>query len=253
MTHKTNIAPELEEKIEQYVNEQLTQQQIDDLWAELIRNEEALDYLKTVATLRKIADEEDTSGLVSDQNNDSFNRVQRNWLIAAAAAVVLIVASFGIVQTILEPDVVEPIASIELDYYRSADGLAEAEDSVGEAKIREAIIMANQGEYQQALQILEEGLITVSDTSIRAMMHMNAGSILYNINQYEEAASQFEQALSIEHEDDLIQERAYWLLGNTYFQLNMREEARAAFQSAYELNGAYSRVAQSYIRALASS
>jgi cytochrome c-type biogenesis protein CcmH/NrfG len=46
-------------------------------------------------------------------------------------------------------------------------------------------------------------------------------------------------------------EKAWWYLGNSYFQLDMRHKAKEAMQKAYHLKGAYSRVAKSYLDAMA--
>ena len=240
------IKPELERKIDLYVHGRLDDEQIDDLWAELIYNEDALDYLKTVASLKGIIDEQQSE---TESNIISMNR--SNWVMAAAAAMILIVGAFGLLQFNAESDSIEPIAAIELDYYRSADGTTEG--STDDSVIREAIVLANEGQYQQAVDVIENELNNTSDSNSRALLFINAGSILYNTAMYEEAAIRFERVVELEGSDSLVRERAYWYLGNTYFQMNMLNEARQAFEQAYELNGAYSRVAQSYLRALASS
>lgn len=243
--HKFN--PELERKIDLYINGQLDTEQIDDLWVELIQDEKALDYIKTVATLKNIVEEEE------EALPATIYRLNRsNWFMAAIAAIVLIAGAFGLLQLQFGPDTpsVTPISSIELDYYRSANGSVDGTNE--ESVIRQAIVLANQGDYQQAVQIIESELNHIRDANSRALLYINAGSIYYNTSIYEEAALRFEEVVDINDSDALVRERAYWYLGNTYFQLNKMEEARAAFQKAYELNGAYSRVAQSYLRALAS-
>jgi tetratricopeptide (TPR) repeat protein len=243
------LRPELERKIDLYVHGQLNDEQIDDLWAELIQNNYALDYLKTVASLKGVIDEESRQELDQKKSNVRILK-SSNWYMAAAAALVLIVGAFGLLQLNTETEFVDPIASIELDYYRSADGTAEGDG--GDTVIREAIVLANEGEYQQAIEIIDSGLNQVSDADSRALLFINAGSILYNVSMYEDAIIRFEKVVEIEESDPLVRERAYWYLGNTFFQLNKLEEAKQAFQNAYELNGAYSRVAQSYLKALAS-
>ena len=171
--------------------------------------------------------------------------------MAAAAAMILIVGAFGLLQFSAESGSIEPIAAIELDYYRSADGTTEG--STGDSVIREAIVLANEGQYQQAVEVIESELNNISDANSRALLFINAGSILYNVSMYEEAAIRFERVVELDESDPLVRERAYWYLGNTYFQMNKLNEAKQAFEQAYELNGAYSRVAQSYLRALANS
>lgn len=244
------MKPALERKIDLYVHGKLDDEQIDDLWTELIQDEHALDYLKTVASLKGIVEEEnsDTHLLMKESTSPAKDRT--NWFLAAAAAIILIVGGFGLITFSADTNMIEPITTIELDYYRSADGTTDG--AGGDEVIREAIILANDGHHQQAVRILENKLENTSDGSSRALIFINAGSILYNISMYEEAANRFENVVEIDESDLLVRERAYWYLGNTYFQLNRLDEAKAAFQNAYELNGAYSRVAQSYLRALAS-
>jgi tetratricopeptide (TPR) repeat protein len=243
------MKPALERKIDLYVHGKLDAEQIDDLWAELIQDEHALDYLKTVASLKGIIEEDSEIHSLVEESATSYND-KTNWFLAAAAAVILIVGGFGLITFSAETDVIQPITTIELDYYRSADGTTDG--SRGDEVIREAIILANDGHHQQAVRILENRLDDISNSSSRALIFINAGSILYNISMYEDAAVRFEKVIEIDESDPLVRERAYWYLGNTYFQLNRLDEAKEAFQNAYELNGAYSRVAQSYLRALAS-
>lgn len=45
---------ELEEKIDLYINGQLSRKEVDELWIELIQEEYLIDYLKTVANVKAI-------------------------------------------------------------------------------------------------------------------------------------------------------------------------------------------------------
>ena len=245
---KSRIDPELEREIEQYVNGDLNDAEIEELWMKLIQNEEALDYLKTVANLKKVIEEKEEVSRIKSGDENVIGKYS-TWYVAAAAAILMIVGTFGIMQMTNDSYSVDPIATIELDYYRSADGTVGNDN--GEAAIREAIVLANQGLPGEAVEVIESELIQVSAPNAKASLYINAGSILYNASMYEEASVHFENVIELVESDPLIRERAYWYLGNTFFQLNKLEEARAAFQEAYELNGAYSRVAQSYLRALA--
>ena len=83
-----------------------------------------------------------------------------------------------------------------------------------------------------------------------AELLITAGSIMYNSGRFSEAINQFESALTNDYDDMMLRERNYWYLGNAYFQVNKLDEAKFALEQAFELNGAYSRVAQSYLRAL---
>lgn len=248
---RNGIDTHIERKIDLYVNGKLDQHQIDELWSELIQDESALDYLKTVANLKELAGRERElyPGRARQSGYDRTNEPRTPWMIAAAAAVLLMIGSWGVLQLDWEDQQPEPIAQIELDYYRS--GESSIDPTSDETVIREAIILANRGEHLMAIDLLEQELESTSDSYSRSQLYLNAGSILYNNSSYAEAASRFERIVNEEIGDLLIQERAWWYLGNTYFQLNRMDEALQAFRRAYELNGAYSRVAESYLKALA--
>lgn len=50
---RLRINKELEERINQYVNGNLTETEIDRLWSDLIQDGHYLEYLKTIANLQR--------------------------------------------------------------------------------------------------------------------------------------------------------------------------------------------------------
>lgn len=240
---KSNRNRILEKRIEEYVDGKLTSSEIDELWADLINNEYYLDYMKSVASLKKIA--EDRQKEANREKEDSRKRV---W-ISAAAAVLLMISSIAIFNLSSgTSEMIAPISSIELDYYRSADGMAT--EQLESDVVRRAISTANTGEVSAALNLLDDELKNTSIEYERAELLITSGSILYNSGQFDDAISRFEAALELDYDDILLRERNYWYLGNAYFQINLLDEAKVALENAFELNGSYSRVAQSYLRAL---
>lgn len=240
---KSNRNRILEKRIEEYVDGKLTSSEIDELWADLINNEYYLDYMKSVASLKKIA--EDRQKEANREKEDSRKRV---W-ISAAAAVLLMISSIAIFNLSTgTSEMIAPISSIELDYYRSADGMAT--EQLESDVVRRAISTANTGEVSAALNLLDDELKNTSIEYERAELLITSGSILYNSGQFDDAISRFEAALELDYDDMLLRERNYWYLGNAYFQINLLDEAKVALENAFELNGSYSRVAQSYLRAL---
>jgi len=239
---ESNTRKELEQQIEDYVNGKLTPSEVDDLWAELIQDEYYMDYMKSVANLKKIAQKQ------SRQRSNAIPifKSRNSWFAMAAAAVVLIVGSVALYNIVNETNQVQPISSIELDYYRSSDLEAERNLDI----IREVIVMANNGNVDQAMNLLDSEIQNEENPDRRAELLITKGSISYNSGNYNSAIQSFEAVVADNVSDKLILEKAYWYLGNSYFQQNNMEEALVAFQNAYDLNGAYSRITESYLRAL---
>lgn len=233
-----DIDQELKRKIDLYVGGELDNEQVDELWTELVHDSRALGYLKTVADINEIDDEEHEERIQTTTNQ---KQTQNYWYLSVA--LVLIAGVFIILQFEAETtDSVQPITSIELNSYRSVDGI------VGdEAMLREAIELANQGEYDVAVRLIDVELNRTDDVYTKSLLLIQSGSILYNASRYREALSRFDRVTKNRETDLLMQERAYWCLGNTYFQLGELEAAKVAFQNAYELDGAYSRVAEKYL------
>lgn len=235
---------ELEEKIEKYVNGELDEQEIERLWAELIRDDYHIDYLKSVANLKQIIREK--------KRNKKKTQRRKYWSYASAAAILLLVTTlfvFDFMQPGTETDV-EPIDQIELDYYRSAEGAVTQQDDP--QLIQEAIELANTGEFNQAVTLLEEELQSAEDSQWISELNLNLGSLHYNKGNYQEAMVYFDSVLDINDEEVSVlnREKAHWYLGNVYFQMDDLDNARHHIEEAYEMNGAYRRVAQSYLNAL---
>lgn len=240
---ESNRNKDLEKRIEAYVDGNLSPLEIDELWAELLDNEYYYDYMKSVASLKKISEDRENESKL--QSTESQKRV---WL-SAAAAILLMFGAATIFNISTEPaETVSPISSIELDYYRSADG--NVSDDVESDVVRRAISTANTGNVAEALRLINEELQKENSDYKQAELLITSGSILYNSGQFSEAISRFETAIDIKYDDMMLRERNYWYLGNAYFQINKLDEAKFALEQAFELNGAYSRVAQSYLRAL---
>lgn len=235
---------DLEHKIDQYVNGELSEQEIENLWAELIKSDYHVDYLKSVANLKKVIQDK--------RRKREAAKTRRYWSYSAAAAILLLVAvlfvfDFQGTNTTTE---IQPVDNIVLDYYRSAEGTVAGEED--RQVIQSAIELANSGQFDSAIQLLEDELGSAEDSRWIAEINLNLGSLHYNRGNYQQARNYFEEVITYEEsiDDVLVLEKAYWYLGNTYFQMDELDKARQHIEYAYELNGAYRRVARSYLNAL---
>lgn len=235
---------DIEKRIDRYINGRLSPEEIDNLWAELVQDEDHLDYLKSVANLKSVIERR--------RKNKKRARIRRMWSYAAAAVLVLALGVMLVLNTSVftGPDSVQPVDSIELDYYRSVEG--EAARTGTKTVITDAINLANTGNFEQAVSLLEKELEGDITPAWESEVNLTLGSLYYNESQYREAIPHYEVVIENREELDVLTlEKAYWYLGNTYFQLEEMEMAKEHIRKAYELNGAYRRVAQSYLKALA--
>lgn len=232
----------IEEKIDQYVNGQLSQEEIDELWAELIQNGYHLDYLKTVANLKE--------AVKKRKQKRKVQRIRKYWSYAAAAVLALTIGILGVfnLSQLGTEGTVKPIESIELDYYRSSEGTVDK--GIDSRIIRDALTLANSGEFDQATALLNEELRKAEDPKWISELNLNLGSLYYNEGNYQQSIEYFKEVIDREQSIDVLTvEKAYWYLGNAYFQLDELDQAKQNIEKAYALNGAYRRVAQSYLNA----
>ena len=239
----------LEEKIDRYVNGQLSQSEVDELWAELIQDGYHLDYLKTVANLKEVVKKK--------KERRKTLKMRRYWSYAAAAVLALTIGILGVInlqQSNINGEI-QPIESIELDYYRSSEGTVGNE--VDNKVIRDAITLANTGQFDQATALLNKALQQANDPQWISELNLNLGSLYYNEGNYRQSTDYFQKIIAqkesannnLSTEEKLILEKAYWYLGNAYFQLDELDKAKQNIENAYALNGAYRRVAESYLNA----
>lgn len=242
---ESKINKELERKIDLYVNGKLTAEETDELWAELIQDEYYLDYMKSVANLKAIIDERKKA-----QPSAKIYSLSKVMRYAAAAAVILIAGLIGVMNYTSTNNLnVGPIDQIALDVVRNVDGISETVES---EIIKEAIKLATDGEINEAIVLLQDELQKTEDPQLKAELALSLGSIQYNDGDYQASIESFETVIAQNEIDILILEKGYWYLGNSYFQMDRLDEAEDAFKRAYELNGAYSRVAKTYVDALTS-
>ncbi len=234
---------ELEEKIDRYINGQLSPRETDELWAELIQDGYHLDYMKSVANVKAIIDQK--------RKEREAQKSRKQWYYAAAAVIVLLIAVLGFmnIYTQNSNNAIQPVQSVELDYYRSAEGNVTSNND--SEVIRNAIRLANTGNVEGAVSLLEKELQKASEPAWTATLSLNLGSLHYNEGNFDEAIKYYNNVIEQkEHVDILMLEKAYWYTGNAYFHQDMLSEARTNIEKAYELNGAYRRVSKSYLNAL---
>ena len=248
MKRKNNI---LIEDIHEYMDGNLSDSETDQLWAQLLGSPDELDYMQTMATLKKMGHEGKFDSLDSENEKDNnilhliSNRSQRfanrykHYLVAASALILGMAILFQITTTTTDYTAeLLPIASIEFDIERSADI-----GTVFDTYLQRAVSLSTAGDVESALNELNAATALDLSNDQIIELKMVEGSIYYNAGFFAEASEIFENVSTSEHVDRLNLEKSLWYLANTQLQLNELEEAKLNIEKVIELDGAFSRVA----------
>src|SRR5690625_5557387 len=105
-------------KIHDYLEGSLNEEQVDSLWAELLSDDEAFDYMQTLAMLRKMERDEirdpSSEPVPYELPRESRKPAVYFLRVAAAVAAVLLITVFTIYQS---PDFVNAGVSALLTYF----------------------------------------------------------------------------------------------------------------------------------------
>lgn len=96
--------------------------------------------------------------------------------------------------------------------------VVEAQASV-RTSVREGNKAFEDGEYDQSLEYY---LKAMEEDPNSSLLDYNAGAAYYKNQEYDQALDHFEKALL--NEDDSLKQKAYYNLGNTYYQLGLANE-----------------------------
>jgi tetratricopeptide (TPR) repeat protein len=236
-----NLNPniELEQQIDRYVSGELNQDQVDELWTQLIQEPYYAEYLKTVANISHII----SSSKIRKVDTQEIRST--NVWYAFAATVVLVI---GLMSTMLiykdaSVNRFDAMSNLEMHNVRSTVISA---DEV-EAGIQHGIGLAVTGNTDQAITHLSDLYEKVSLADVRSDIQLNIGIIQYNSSRFEEAKNTFQLITETNSDDKLMMEKALWYKANTYLKLGSVEEAKHLIRQVHDIDGAYRRIAATYL------
>lgn len=245
---ENNVNKDLERRIDLYVNGKLTQEQVDELWAELIQDEYYLDYTKSVANLKAVIENERTSKLKPPTYQ--LRKVASYGVAAAIAIIIGVVGVLNFNGNNTSSDNLLAVEWIEYDTYRSSnDSPAITNNEI----VKTAIRLANDGETEDAIELLENEIAKEQDVNVLAELSLSLGSIQYNNGDYSNALINFNRVIEQTGINSLILEKGFWYLANTQIQLDNLEDAEISLQKTLDIDGQYSRVAERYLNALSNA
>lgn len=246
----------IKNRIHDYLEDSLLPDEVDELWAGLLGDEEEFEYLETLALLRKMGAEGQFDDLGAGGNIlPHRNRIQRRlaapyFRVAAAIAAVLLLTILTIYQTGYPGSgaTLSPVASIDYGVERSGE--------IGDhmERIKNHIIgMTNSSETEDVIFYVHDQLSNGSFTDQEVYeLHILKGSIYYNSGMYKEAKRVFQEGTERgDPETDIANyEKNLWYLANSHLQLGEKDQAIECMKEVILLDGSFARVAGNLLSAV---
>lgn len=255
-SHPTSI----KEKIHDYVDGDLSKAEVDELWAQLLGRPDDLDYLQTLATLKKMGNEGKFDHLYDTEPNviplyetskstsKTLYEQFKPYLVAASILIIGFAVLFNLLTSVEQPQTAEPISMIEYEIERSVDN-----QTLLDNYLQEAVSLATNGNLEAAYSQLNQASELNLTTDQAIDVKMVKGAIQYNSEHYAEALETFREIIQIDNIDRLNLEKGTWYLANTQLQLGNIEEAKISMQEVIGLDGSFSRVAKQKLQNLSSN
>lgn len=235
--------------IDAYVKGRLSEEEAEELWVELLKNPEYIDYLETELAVRNIIRE----GVESEEENGRSSNSRWAWLSAAAVlALLLMVYSFwGVNPPGPEGPSALPAIDIQAEMAvpevrRSSGRALETPDSLLNAGYHAVI----SGDRPGALLLFRETEKSYGGQLPAAQARLNIGILQYNEGRYEEAHEAFLQTATDSSATEFLREKAWWLLGHSRLKMEQYGESRAALEKAASFDGVYRKRAERLLRSL---
>lgn len=251
--HQTSI----KERIHDFVEGNLSDNEVDQLWAELIARPDDLDYLQTLTTLKKMGEDGKFDHLYDTEPNvfpmtgaqetstPTFYERFKPYLVAATVIIIGIAILFNLMTSVQQPQTAGPISMIEYEIERSADN-----QTMLDSYLQEAVNLATSGNLEAAYAQIDEASSLELTTEQTIDLKMVKGAIQYNSQNYSQALETFKSVNTTEGIGLMNLEKSTWYLANTQLQLGMTNDALESIERVIELDGSFSRVAKNKLESI---
>lgn len=236
---------ELEQKIDAYINGKLSEEESQQLWEELLQRPDYIELLKTELGVKAILEKRSSKDNTSSAEESSIiYSIQRSWKwMAAAAAVALLVVSINFFQFDTNTSLQDEVPS----QFNLADNLSSAEVFRNQkSEIIPADSLFNRGfeaalsgDISKAIATYDKIIDQHGDKSTATNAYLNKGIIQYNSGSFGESIESFQAVIQRETKRDVLEEKAYWYMGNAYINIEQLEKARDAIHKVYSMDGIY--------------
>ena len=236
----SNLNKPIIQQIDAYIKGKLSEDEISELWVEFAKNPDLLVELEVEVGLKELLQNEMSSHTV--QKKARINNLQ-GWIWTAAAAAVLLMVSF--VQLFQKPSLTSldelVLTHIQPDQLETADGIRAKEMAIYDADsiLNLGFNAVVNGRVEQALMLYTQVIEEYDFEPYGSKAHLNIGIIQYNQGEYDLAIVSLKAALDRVEDSRMIEEKAYWFLGNALVNTGELHQARVAVFEAYRLDGLF--------------
>jgi len=239
---------ELEKQIDAYIKGKLTEEEAQKLWVKLLQRPDYIDLLDTELGLQSILqnrnlEPQNENHSSAEENNIIYSLKQsKKWIAAAAAVAILVVA-----VNILQVDTKQQLGELALKDINIAENLSSAqilrsqktELMPSDSLLNHGFKAAISGDIDKALKMYNKIIEEYGDKPVAVQAYLNKGIIQYNSGSFGESISSFQAVLKKVEQKPVVEEKAYWYMGNAYINIEKLEEARKAIHKTYAMDGIY--------------
>ncbi|TYP93696.1 Tetratricopeptide repeat-containing protein [Fodinibius salinus] len=239
---------ELEQKIDAYIKGQLSEEESQELWEDLLQQPEYIDLLETELGVKSIvadrAKAENPSQESSANENGIIYSLKESWKwTAAAAAVAVLIVAINFLQVDTNQTIQElAIGNINISKNLSSAPVMRAQKgntAPSDSLLNRGFKAAISGDLKKAIAEYDKIIRSYPNEPAAVQAYLNKGIILYNSGDYVNAITALEQVTKKVKDKPVTKEKGYWYLGNAYMNLNKLEKAREAIHTTYAMDGIY--------------
>ncbi|MEX0929718.1 MAG: hypothetical protein WDZ53_09945 [Balneolales bacterium] len=233
----------IEELIDLYLHDKLSQDEIEEIWIRILNRPEYLEYLKVNLLLHE---------LYKKKLGTQLPLPARYYRWATAMAAVFMVIFF--INYFYPAYEAPPLTTARIELHelespfvtRSANQHLVGADSLLHFAFNAAVM----GDPYDAIRVYNDLAADQRYDSYAAQAFLNLGILQYNEQCFEDAAQAFLSALAKPAIHPRMKEKLHWYLGHTLINLNAFDSGTASINIVYEMKGTYQSGALHMLRAL---
>ena len=232
------MTQETQHTIDQYIAGKLSPDEIDHLWAEMLSDPEAYDYLKVVANAHHLANKPS----LQPAKTHTMNWKDYTPWISAAAVLALIITVLLNIQIDTQQQLL-PISDINVGQFEIGETMRDSQQST--VSMLDSLLSTGMqakldGREQESRFTFKKIIDDYPNEAKAAKAYLNLGILDYNDDKFSSATKNFESAATYT-DRTLIREKAFWYKANAHIHLEQIKEARESVLKAYAQNGDFRR------------